>query len=331
MTPSIDIVVTWVDESDPEWINEKNKYSDSPGDKRDNRFRDWDCLKFWFRGIEKYAPWVRKVHLITCGHLPAWLNTEAEGLNIVFHKDYIDEKYLPTFSSRTIELNFGNINELSEKFICFNDDMYIINPTLESDFFKNDLPLDMAVLYPGYATSNDVEFEHTLLNDAQFFAKHFDIKEILKRDRKKFFNLLYGKNLIKTLTMKLYPSFTGFILHHQPQSFLKSTFSEVWKAEPELLDSACKSKFRNGSDINLYALRYWQLGKGSYEPANFFKRGDYVSINDSPLDYNRIISGSNKKILCLNDCSQSIDFEKEKANMISAFSKKFPDKSHFEL
>jgi len=292
MTPSVDIVVTWVDGSDPEWIKEKNKYSGLPGDQGEVRFRDWDCLKYWFRGIEKYAPWVRTVHLVTCGHLPSWLNKDAEGLNVVSHRDYIDEKYLPTFSSRTIELNFHKIKDLSERFVCFNDDMYVINPTTEDDFFKNNLPLDMAVLYPGYTAGDNSEFEHTLLNDAQFFARHFDIKEVLSRDKNKFFTLSYGKNLLKTLTMKLYPAFTGFLLHHQPQSFLKSTLSKVWELEPALLDRACSNRFRSGDDVNSYIFRYYQIGMGTYEPSNFFKRGDYVGIGKEPQDYDKLINKS---------------------------------------
>ena len=26
------------------------------------RFRDCGLLKFWFRGVEKFAPWLRKIH-----------------------------------------------------------------------------------------------------------------------------------------------------------------------------------------------------------------------------------------------------------------------------
>ena len=51
---SIDIVITWVDGNDPEWRSEKNKtrYGKeqlAETDDREERFRDWENLRYWFR------------------------------------------------------------------------------------------------------------------------------------------------------------------------------------------------------------------------------------------------------------------------------------------
>ncbi|MBQ6357217.1 MAG: capsule biosynthesis protein CapK, partial [Solobacterium sp.] len=40
----------------------------------DNRFKDWGLFKYWFRGVEKFAPWVNKIYFITWGHVPTWLD-----------------------------------------------------------------------------------------------------------------------------------------------------------------------------------------------------------------------------------------------------------------
>ena len=83
----IDFVVSWVDMNDPEWKksfakakgtidNSQNQYSEA-------RFRDYGFLKYWFRGVEKFAPWVRKVHFVTCGQKPEWLDTSNPKLNLV--------------------------------------------------------------------------------------------------------------------------------------------------------------------------------------------------------------------------------------------------------
>ena len=88
----IDFVIPWVDGSDPEWRKSKNKYSgkiDEPVDRTDARYRDWDILKYWFRGVEKYAPWVHKIYFVTCGQKPDWLNENHEKLILVNHEDYI--------------------------------------------------------------------------------------------------------------------------------------------------------------------------------------------------------------------------------------------------
>ena len=117
----IDFVLLWVDDSDPEWKKLKDSYSgrtDYMVDNRDARYRDWDTLKYWFRGVEKFAPWVNKIYFVTCGHVPEWLNLKADKLVHIKHADYIPEEYLPTFSSHTIELNLNRIGELSEHFVC---------------------------------------------------------------------------------------------------------------------------------------------------------------------------------------------------------------------
>ena len=94
----IDFVLTWVDGSDPVWREEKRKYqSDASCDDGEERYRDWDMLQFWFRGVETFAPWVRKVHLITYGHLPKWLDTNHPKLHIVRHEDFLPKELLPVF------------------------------------------------------------------------------------------------------------------------------------------------------------------------------------------------------------------------------------------
>ena len=87
-TQDIDFVITWVDGNDLEWKREKAARMGRTDmdisvntDDRKERYRDWDNLRYWFRGMEKYAPWVRKVHFVTWGHIPQWLNTKHPKLD----------------------------------------------------------------------------------------------------------------------------------------------------------------------------------------------------------------------------------------------------------
>ena len=139
----IDVVILWVDGNDEKWLIEKNKYSNIEGNKSINRFRDCDNLHFLFRGIDKYMPWVNNIFFITCGQIPKWLNINHPKLKLVNHKDYIPEKYLPTFNSNVIEMNLHRINDLSEKFILFNDDIFVIDNIDKDFFFKDGLPTDI--------------------------------------------------------------------------------------------------------------------------------------------------------------------------------------------
>ena len=52
----IDIVIPWVDGSDPEWQQEYRKYVAVETGRDNNteiRYRDWDNMQYLFRGIEK--------------------------------------------------------------------------------------------------------------------------------------------------------------------------------------------------------------------------------------------------------------------------------------
>ena len=52
---TIDFVVMWVDCNDPVWQNKKKTYDDGNGESSNERYRDWDNLRFWFRSVEKYG------------------------------------------------------------------------------------------------------------------------------------------------------------------------------------------------------------------------------------------------------------------------------------
>ena len=141
MDNKIDFVVLWVDDKDEQWREQKRKFSNEDINKiTSNKYRDWDNLKYWFRGIEKFAPWVNQVFFITCNQKPEWLNENHPKLRLINHSDYMDKECLPTFNSNAIELNLWRIKELSEQFVLFNDDFFLLKETKPTDFFEKGLP-----------------------------------------------------------------------------------------------------------------------------------------------------------------------------------------------
>ena len=135
---NIDFIIYWVDGNDKKWQEKRNLYSPTKTqDAGVNRYRDWENLKYLFRGIEKFAPWVHKVYFVSDNQIPEWLNVQCPKLKIIDHKDYMPQEYLPTFNSRPIELNFHRIRGLSEQFVVFNDDFFITNYVKPTDFFVN--------------------------------------------------------------------------------------------------------------------------------------------------------------------------------------------------
>ena len=335
----IDFIITWVDGSDPAWRAEKAKYQVVEfGDAKESRYRDWDTLRYWFRGVEKYASWVNKVFFVTCGHLPPWLNQDNPKLRIVKHNEYIPSEYLPTFSSRPIDMNFHRIEDLSEHFVYFNDDMFLLQPTEREDFFKNDLPCDSAILdiprismrdRDGKTRNGDSIFLADLLG-AAVLNNHFNKKQSIRAHFFKWYNLRYGSWMFKTLLMAPWNQFTNFRLTHVPYSYLKSTYSEVWEKEPELLMSASKHKFRRNSDVNHWIFTYWQYAKGTFIPRRYDVAKFWYIKNEGNDALYQAIENQRFKMLCINDDYTANDFEKEKQKLISAFEMILPEKSSFE-
>lgn len=195
-TEEIDIVLAWVDGSDPVWCEKKKERMRQQGlsvksDDREERYRDWDLMHYWFRSIENFAPWVRKIHFVTFGHLPEWLDSSNPKLHIVNHEDFIPAKYLPTFSSHPIEWNFHRIEGLSENFIYFNDDMLLLKPVKPTDFFKNGKPVDMLALQPDVTNVDDTTMPYIYLNNAMLLAKYFDKRQNMKKQPGSYFHIGY--------------------------------------------------------------------------------------------------------------------------------------------
>ena len=331
----VDFVITWVDGNDEKWQQEKQKYANienknEKNDKSDNRvirYRDMECLKYWFRGVEKYAPWVNKIYFVTCGQVPEWLNTNNEKIVLVNHQDYISKEYLPTFNSNVIEACLHKIKNLSEKFVYFNDDMFIINRVNEKDFFKNDLPCDTMAFSPIKVFPKD-SFHIKVCNDLEIIIKNFDYKKCLKMNYKKYLSFKQGRYFFKTLSLIGYNQFVGFMNFHLPIPYLKTTFEEVWNKEGKRLCNTMKYKFRNNKDsLNHWVFQYWQFASGKFiqRKASF---GNFYGINNPKIG--KVLKQRKYKIICINDVDGDYDFENSKQNIIKSFQQKFPDKCSFE-
>lgn len=328
----IDFVMIWVDGSDPKWQEEKIKYSDNPEAVRSgiNRYRDWGLLKYWFRGVEKFAPWVNNVYFITCGHYPEWLNLNHPKLKFLKHEDYMPKEYLPTFSSHPIELNLHRIEELSDKFVYFNDDMFLISMTTPADFFKENKPRYVAGCDIIYGEDND-SIWHIFVNNSNLINKYFNKTESIKNNFFKWFSFNYPfKVLLKTFLLLPFNNFSRIVDLHIPVPILKSTMNELWNKEKVLLDKTSRNKFRSVNDVSQYIFREYDIARGNFEPAQK-KIGKYYScLNDGLDKVSDEMIKQKIKAICISD-DEKVDFEKASKQISDAFQKIFPDKSSFEI
>ena len=329
----IDFVIAWVDGNDPQWQKERSLYrAGTATDSCAARYRDMGLLKYWFRAVETYAPWVNQIHFVTWGHFPDWLNTENPKLHIVNHKDYIPKEYLPTFSSRPIELNFHRIPGLSEHFVYFNDDMLLNAPVSPDFFFKKGLPCDFAHINNIYYTDPTDICEHVRVNCTWITNNHHSYIKIFLRYPFKFITPKYPlKNVAKNI-LKLENAgiFQGFEDHHLASAYLKATLNEAWSDSREILHFTCKNKFRTPLDVNQSIFRYKQLAQGRFYPVSKKSRGKFVSMRrEIPAIVEDILT-SPHKMLCINDAPDLPNYEEIAVAVLSAYEKRLPNKSSFE-
>ncbi len=326
----VDIVILWVDGNDPIWRAEYEKWAiEESGDKREIRFRDWDNLQYIFRGIELYMPWIRKVFFVTYGHLPQWLNTENEKLVIVNHESFMPRKYLPSFSALSIEMNLHRIKDLSERFIYFNDDFFVLKPLKKSNFFKKGLPIHVASL-EAYCYKKEWN-SFFAASDIAIINEHFNKFEVIKKHWAKWFSFRNGIWLYKTLTLFPYRFFTGMKHSHMPEPLCKSTFRTVWEIEKEALDETCSHRFRKNTDLNQWLIIYWDLASGEFFPGD---RGGKMCLIGSTTDVNncvKAIESRHHAFIAINDYCPNDDFFVSSKNSINdALQRVLPRKSSFE-
>ncbi len=153
MNSEIDIVIPWVDGNDPAHRarriaamcgNAEMMMDDVGGD---TRYASLGELRWVIASINRFMPWVRRIFVITDNQTPErelqWVNDRIENplpVEIVDHKSIFRgyEDLLPVFNSISIETMMWRIPGLSDKFIYFNDDTFVMSPMQPTDWWDGE-------------------------------------------------------------------------------------------------------------------------------------------------------------------------------------------------
>jgi hypothetical protein len=222
----IDIVYTWVDGEDPEWVARKNAALAQTGAPAaaigPARFSCRGELKYSLRSIERYAPWVNHVYFVTDRQVPSWLDTSCDKVSIVDHTEIIERQYLPTFNSHVIEAHLHRIPGLAEHYLYFNDDVMLGRPTTPEHFFAANgnahLFLTQAQTPRGPVTYLD--------NPTQVAAKN--VRELLQRR--------FGQDM-------------RFKFAHAVHPQLKSVNERIAEEFAAEIAVSCRNRFRDRTDL----------------------------------------------------------------------------------
>ncbi len=303
----IDVVYTWVDGSDPQWLQRRAPFlRDASGhheDNHDTRYESLDELRYSLRSIASFAPWVRKTFIVTDGQKPGWL-TDSERVVIVDHRElFEDQSCLPTFNSHAIEAKLYRIPGLAEHFVYFNDDMLLLNPSSPLDFFhSNGLsksfyePLSNisgspSVVLPGFANA--------------------------------------ARNGSALLQERFGRSAHSYHLH-TPYALRRSVFEELWNVFPAELAATCRTRFRSPKDISTasFLYHYYAHEIGKSVPGSIVART--IGLGDALLGYalGELATDRETLALCLNGQPQSHPL---KAELVTQFlQSRFPQAAPWE-
>lgn len=336
----IDFVLPWVDGGDPEWLARKREAEAREGTASDAdangecRFRDHGLLRYWFRAVERCAPWVRKVFFATCGQKPEWLDEGHPKLRLLDHREYIPAEWLPTFHSNAIELNLHRVPDLSERFVLFNDDVFLLRPREPRDFFRGGLPVvpcDLGV--PRWLGSNNIG--RVAVNNGGILKYSLDVDRLVWKHMGKFADpralgaVRAAKNFAAFAVNRVYiPGCFG----HLAQPHLKSTLEAVWKAQPKVLERTSRHRFRADDCVNHWLLSAWDMVTGRFHPANEKRLGEHLTLDErNTAEACGAIRRRKWPEVCLNDkglrgeggdrCYEALE---------AAFRDVFPEKSAFE-
>lgn len=293
----MDIVITYVDGLDPEW---QKDYAKCIGKEvLAKRYRDWGTLPYLFRGIEECMPFIENVFLVVAreSQVPSWVNRDK--VKVVLHEEFIPREFLPTFSASAIEMFVHLIKGLSEQYIYFNDDFYPIMKCMPSDFFRE----GKAAVYMAYHLC-------TLGNLFRRFVKGSD--RMARRAAGFRKSLFYVRP------------------QHTCQPMLRSVCDELYTQHKEEIHASV-TPLREPHNYNQYLYTDYAY----FTNHTFHKRisNRHISMAmTSPKDIKDAILHPKHNIICINDVDMTNEkFQRLYDAMHEAFSKRFPDKSKYEL
>ena len=148
----IDAVISWVDGLDPAHLQKRQIFMGSAPhlfhENATNPHR-WACngeIYLCLTSLEHNAPWLRKIWIIVDEQSPDLSRLSAAlraKVHLVDHSDIFANHgaALPTFNSLAIETFMWNIKDISDRFIYFNDDVFLTAPCQKSDFFSPSGPI----------------------------------------------------------------------------------------------------------------------------------------------------------------------------------------------
>ena len=240
---SIDAVITWVDGSDQKYKKKIEKHLTTSTNYK-KQYLHVNEIEYCVKSILKFAPFVRRIFIVTDNQKPSFNGLEdlivSNKVKVVDHKEIFKgyEKYLPTFNIRSIDAVLHRIEDLSEMFVYFNDDVFLVDKIHEEDWFVK----NKAVLMGKWAKSYSINPIKVLSGKLK---KTLDLRPSFNASQSKAANISgFKKEYFKS--------------YHTARPQIKSVIKEFYHKNPKYLTDQIKYRFRNYNQYMPYSL-CWHL------------------------------------------------------------------------
>lgn len=258
----IDVVYTWVDGNDPVWNAAREdrlaRLSGTALTRESSgraRFVSRDELRYSMRSVHLFAPWVRRIHLVTAGQVPDWLDTSHPSIRVVDHAEILPAGALPTFNSHAIETGLHHVPDLTEHFVYLNDDVFLGRPVRPEIFFSP------AGLFAAFMSPTQVGLED-VPGAAPFLKAAWNNRHLLQEA----FGVVTTNNLA-----------------HTPHPHRRSVLDEVERRFADAVAGTAAAPFRSDTDVSMLSslAQHYGLATGTaYLGEAAF---EFVNLSNSDL------------------------------------------------
>lgn len=305
-----DVVIAWVDGDDPIHKrkkatfltpNKELKFDDVAGDAR---YKSTGEIYYCIASILRYAPWVRKIFIVTDNQNPHVDEFIARNFpdnkipielvdHTVLFRGY--EQYLPTFNSLAIATMLWRIPGLSDSFLYFNDDVFLTAPVEERLWFEGD------------KTHIYAERFATLWARILRWGKHLGKKHKVFGHKDPMLN---AADILSSNHFYLFP--------HAPVPMRRTWYEEFYAKRPDLLDHNIRYRFREPSQFSSPTLFYISAQRAGVLDVNspkgmacFFKPSAKRTDNYMARKIAEAEANKHLKFGCINSLSETTIEEQE--------------------
>lgn len=305
----VDAVITWVDGNDKKWrqkINEYSKVKIDWSNKKDTiRYNSIDEITIAIKSVIKHAPFVRNIFLVTDDQTPESFeelkkiaSNQNINLSVTDHKVIFREfdSVLPCFNSCSITTMLYKIPGLSDHFLIFNDDTFLMRLTTVDDFFKNGYPIIRGRWAKFY-------------EDQVLRKMYYKVRSVFGSDKNK--NVTGYKKAQQKSAKQV--GMTKYIRRdHTPVSLRRSTLEKYFEGN-DICENNVKYRFRNENQFVVSSLsNHLEVRDNTYVLEKNFQLSYFQSYRNLLLIKLKLYWFTiNKKKLFM--CFQNLEIADEKA------------------